>query len=316
MIHTYRYQVPASKKCRVIIHTDCKNEADDQFALAHALMTPKFVVEGIVAGHFDAHPQNWGKGNTAKASYDEIRRVLRLMGAEEEYGDRVYLGASSALQKEEDCIDSPGARFIVEEAKKESGLPLYVLMQGAITDLACAIRLEPEICSRMTAVWIGGGPYPKGGDEFNLWNDIAAANAVFRSRMPLWQIPMDVYKKMSVSLAELEYKVYPCGEIGKYLFEQLVDYNMRSGEEKIWPHGETWGLGDQAVIAVLMEELERVSYEMRPAPLVDDDMNYILETGNREIRVYKDVDVRYTMEDFFAKLALNFGKDREAGRRT
>ena len=36
----YAYQVPENKKIRVIVHTDCKNEADDQFALAHHLMTP------------------------------------------------------------------------------------------------------------------------------------------------------------------------------------------------------------------------------------------------------------------------------------
>ena len=43
----YAYQVSENKKIRVIVHTDCKNEADDQFALAHHLMTPKFDVRGI-----------------------------------------------------------------------------------------------------------------------------------------------------------------------------------------------------------------------------------------------------------------------------
>lgn len=52
----YAYQVPENKKIRVIVHTDCKNEADDQFALAHHLMTPKFDVRGIVAGHFVKSP--------------------------------------------------------------------------------------------------------------------------------------------------------------------------------------------------------------------------------------------------------------------
>ena len=48
----YAYQVPENKKIRVIVHTDCKNEADDQFALAHHLMTPKFMIKAIIAGHF------------------------------------------------------------------------------------------------------------------------------------------------------------------------------------------------------------------------------------------------------------------------
>ena len=68
----YAYQVPENKKIRVIVHTDCKNEADDQFALAHHLMTPKFDVRGIVAGHFCKNPQEYGEENTAKVSYEMI----------------------------------------------------------------------------------------------------------------------------------------------------------------------------------------------------------------------------------------------------
>lgn len=307
---SYKYEVPDKKKYRVIIHTDCKNEADDQFALAHALMTPKFIVRGIIAGHFDAHAQQWGKEQTVQASYDEIIKILNLMGLEGVYKDRVFKGASHALSDENDCIDTPGARFIIEEAMREDERPLFVLMQGALTDLACAVKLEPSLCQRLTAVWIGGGPWPEGGEEFNLWNDIAAANIVFKSELPLWQIPMDVYKKMSVSLAELQLKVYPCGELGKYLFTQMVDYNMKNAEEAIWPHGEIWGLGDQAVIGVLMEELERKNYELIPAPAVDTHMCYIPCDGARKIRVYKDIDVRCTLEDFFAKLAINFGSGK------
>ena len=41
----YAYTVPENKKVRVIVHTDCKNEADDQYAVAHHLMTPRFDVK-------------------------------------------------------------------------------------------------------------------------------------------------------------------------------------------------------------------------------------------------------------------------------
>lgn len=110
----------------------------------------------------------------------------------------------------------------------------------------------------MTAIWIGGGDYPNGGFEFNLMQDINAGNVLFSSQMPVWQIPMKVYKTLSVSLAELQYKVEPCGEIGKYLFENLVALNEKLAIIPHWPHGELWGLGDQGVIAVLMQESERV----------------------------------------------------------
>lgn len=58
------------------------------------------------------------------------------------------------------------------------------------------------------------------------------------------------------------------------------------------------GLGDQATVAVLMEELEKVSYEMIPAPRVADDMTYIHGQDYRKIRLYKTAEVRLTLEDF------------------
>lgn len=68
--------------------------------------------------------------------------------------------------------------------------------------------------------------------------------------------------------------------------------------------GEIWGLGDQGTIAVLMEELEKVSYDLVPAPRIAEDMTYIHGQDNREIRVYKYLDARLTLEDFLQSLPL------------
>lgn len=45
----YKFNVPDKKKVRMIVHTDCKNEADDQFALAHHLMTPNLSLKVLWA---------------------------------------------------------------------------------------------------------------------------------------------------------------------------------------------------------------------------------------------------------------------------
>ena len=303
----YEYTVPENKKVRVIVHTDCKNEADDQYAVAHHLITPRFDVKGLVAGHFWKNPQQYGELGTAQASYDEIIKVMDLMGLKDQYP--VKLGAPRGLEDEKTPIDSEGARLIIEEAMKDDKRPLYIACQGAVTDVASALLMKPEIADRMTVIWIGGGDYPKGGFEFNLMMDIHAVNVIFSSKVPVWQVPMSLYKVMAVSLAELQLKVRPCGEIGKYLFEQMVDFNHVAAKyEMAWPHGEIWGLGDQGTIAVLMEELEKVSYDLVPAPRIAEDMTYIHGQNNREIRVYNYLDARLTLEDFFAKLQLNFGK--------
>lgn len=300
----YDFTVPDQKKVRMIVYTDCKNEADDQFALAHHLMTPKFLVKGIVAGHFNGNPQEWGEGHTAEASYNEVHKVLKLMDVEDQF--KVYKGSEYPLTDSTEYQPSDACDFIIEEALKDDPHPLYIACQGAITDLASAILKEPKICSRMTAIWIGGGQYPEGEKEFNLEMDIKAANVVMRSQMPLWQIPMNVYKQMAVTLAELQMHVKPCGEIGNYLFTQMVEFNTKAADFP-WPHGEIWGLGDSPTVGVLLQESQkRDVYDVIPAPVFKEDESYDFSEKNRDIRVYKQVDARMILNDFYAKLYLNY----------
>ncbi len=302
----YAFEVPERKKVRMIVYSDAKNEADDQFAIVHHLMTPKFIVKGIIAAHFDAHPREYGKGSTAAASKAEIDYVLELMGLAGEYP--VFLGAGTALPDEFTAVDSEAVDFIIDEAMREDPLPLYIGCQGSVTDLAAAILKQPDICNRMTAIWIGGGMYPEGGSEFNLMNDIAAANVLFRSEMPVWQVPRNVYKQMAVSLAELQYHVMPHGRIGDYLVQQMIDFNNERSEASSWPHGEIWGLGDSPTIGLLLVESERPDmYDEIPAPLFDyETMRYVHGQSNRKIRVYKDANARLTLADFYAKMAINY----------
>ena len=60
----YLFEVPEKKKCRVIIDSDTACEADDPFAIAYALLSPKLIVRGIVAEHF-AQPGSMEKSMTA-----------------------------------------------------------------------------------------------------------------------------------------------------------------------------------------------------------------------------------------------------------
>lgn len=305
LMSPYAFQVPEKKKIRLIINTDCKNEADDQYALVHQLLTPKFIVKGIIAAHFEANTSLYGKGNTMQASYDEVIKVLQLMGKEGECP--VLKGAVSPMESEDTPCPSEGADFIIEEAMREDDdRPLYVAFLGCLTDLAAAYLKEPRIADHMTAIWIGGGVWPVGGFEFNLLQDIHAANVVFGSQIPLWQIPENVYKQMAVSLAELQFKVQPCGEIGNYLFQQMVDFNNKMDFYIPWPHGESWGLGDTCSVTVLLEENNRGNWSWQPAPQFSKEMYYIHKQNNRPIRVYHTIDSRFTLEDFFAKLALNY----------
>lgn len=49
-------------------------------------------------------------------------------------------GCPMPLKDTEDMPDSDGVQFIIEEAMKDDERPLYILLQGCLTDLAAALN--------------------------------------------------------------------------------------------------------------------------------------------------------------------------------
>ena len=329
MLKKAPYEIPKNKRIRVIIDTDCCCEADDQYAVAHQLMTPKLDVVGITPSHFNTQMGKFpDAATTAKMSYDEVNKVLDLMSLTDEI--KVYQGCDRTLPDEKVPVDSAASRFIVEEAMKDDERPLFITVQGAITNVASAYLMKPEIASRMTVIWIGGGEYPVGGMEFNVMNDINAANVIMDSPIELWQVPQTVYKTMRVSFATLYEKVYPYGKIGEYLYEHMVNeinpmmiemlsnpaiearfaaQGISRGAQRCMNlGGESWSLGDSPVVGLLLTDHDG-QYTVEGAPRFNtNDCTYLLRPDNpRKIRVYNKVDSHFILDDFFAKLKYYFG---------
>ncbi len=311
------YSVPFNKQIRVIIDSDTYAEGDDQFAIVHALLTPKFDVVGIVAEQFGVRNYT----DSMEKSYLEIKKLLELMDMNH---IPVYRGETTALVDERTAGNSEGARFIIEEALKEDDRPLFVLNMGAITNLASAYLMKPEIETKLTAIWIGGGPYSGAMMDFNAGNDLVAANVIISSNIELWQIPFSAYAMMEVSFSELFDKVKPYGAIGKYLVENLMRVNevecamnfdhtplgkraSKAAKTMIIRSGEGWSLGDSPAVGVLITSQGK-NMEYRRAQRINLDGSYGDYIGDhRTIRVYHGIDSRVILEDMFAKIKYHFG---------
>lgn len=286
-----------AKRRRVIVNTDAKNEADDQYAIVHALLTPMFDLRGIIPAHFGERRTD----RSLEESAEEVDLLLRLMDLQGTVA--VANGAARALPDGRTPIDSPGARLIIEEALREDAGPLFVAFLGPLTDMASALLLEPAIAERdVTVVWIGGAPYggklPRGGNaEFNLSNDIPAANVVVGSGIDVWQIPQSTYRMISVGYAELEEKVRPHGRIGAYLVDQLLEHNTEHHPEPI----ESRPLGDTPAIGLMISPVSAEWREQEPVRFTQRGGYEAARTGSR-IRVAEAIDARFMLEDFFAKL--------------
>jgi inosine-uridine nucleoside N-ribohydrolase len=289
---------PLARQRRVIVNTDAKNEADDQYAIVHALLSPSLDIRGIVPAHFGTRP---GRSQTSmEDSRAEVDLILGYMGLSDSV--RVENGAPHALPDIATPVPSPGAELIIEEAMREDAGPLYVAFLGPLTDMASALLLEPRIAERdVTVVWIGGPPYdgstPAYWPEFNLSNDVVAANLVFSSQLTVWQVPMTTYVMVAVGYAELAEKVEPCGELGAYLVRQLIEWNEQHAKQPM----EYRSLGDSPAIGLLINPFCGRFVE-RPAPGFAYDCTYDLSVTHRPIRVYETIDARFVLEDFFAKL--------------
>ena len=292
-------RLPLHKQIRVIISTDVANEADDQYAIVHQLLTPMLDVRGVVAAHFESKAP--GTETTMEKSYQELLKLLDAIGMDDVPALR---GCTAPLRSEGDAPESEGAEFLIQEALRDDPRPLYVTGQGALTDIAAALNRCPEIAEKLTVVWIGGMPYPDGGREFNLMQDVAAARVLMASKAAVWQLPVNVYSTMEVSLAELAARVRPCGRVGRYLYEEMEEYNLRSNETPGLRNGENWCLGDSPVVGALLGCAWRRNFHTETAPLIADDMRYLPNPGGKQIRVYDFVDVRFLLEDMYAKLRL------------
>ena len=295
------FDIPDYKKIRVILDTDAACEADDPFAIVHALLSPKLIVKGICATHFASE-------NSMERSYEEIKTILAAMDIDEP----VFHGQTGPLSR--DKTVSEAASFIAAEAMREDERPLFVLCQGAITNVAKAIEAEPGITERMTIIWIGthGSAYgPAPFREFNAGNDVAAANFVLQKARSLWLVPSYVYTTIHIGIAEIERRIAPCGRIGRHLFENLIQYNNSEGAG--WTQGESWSLGDSPAIALAINP-GCGHFSMEHAPYVNEDTSSAECPENPVIRIYKNVDSRYILEDLIAKLQLfskRSGIDRE-----
>jgi inosine-uridine nucleoside N-ribohydrolase len=287
---------------RAIFNTDAKNEADDQFAIVHALLSPMLDVRGLIPAHFGTRRNT----RSLAESREEVDLLLDLMGLTGQV--TVADGAAGAIPDERTPVDSAGARLIIAESLEASADdPLYVAFLGPLTDMASAILLDPGIVQRpVVVIWIGGvgyggvESYP--GIEFNLSNDIAAANAVFDSGIEIWQVPSSVYSMVSVGYAELDEKIGGTGPLADYLIRQLHEFNAEHNSEPI----ESRSLGDSPAVSLMLFS-RGGTFRTVPAPRFGAEGHYLPGSGH-PVRVCESVDVRFLLEDMFAKIR-RFGRD-------
>ena len=250
----------------LVLDTDAYNEIDDQFAISYALhASEKINLLALYAAPFH-NERSTGPADGMERSYQEILKLLRLSGMERP----VLRGSAAYLAGEKTPCPSDAAEDLCRRAMEYTPeRPLYVAAIGAITNVASALLMRPEIADRMVLVWLGGNAlhWPD-NREFNMYQDVAAGRIVFGCGAALVQLPCaGVVSGFTVS--EPEFKDYFLGK--NELCDYLAHYAIEEGRR--WAQAETWSrvIWDVTAVAWLLDgEFMDDTLLHSPIPQYDD----------------------------------------------
>lgn len=280
---------------RTVIDTDTFNEVDDQFAVAHALLSPKRLsVEALYAAPFFNQRSVSPKDGMEK-SFQELHRLMNRLGKPSE--NFIYAGSSDYLKDAVNPQESEVAKDLVKRAMS-SQEPLYVMAIGAITNVASAILLEPQIIERIVVVWLGGHalhwPHTR---EFNLMQDIHASQLILNCGVPLVLIPCwGVASHLILSIHEL--KALAKGLLGDYLIQTIASARHEHAQHQAWSR-IIWDISTSAYLI----DSNWVPSDLRPSPILNKELTWSFDNSRHLIR-YATMTWRDAIfSDLFSKLA-------------
>lgn len=284
---------PPCGPVNMVLDTDTYNEIDDQFALVYAMLSPNLTLEAVYAAPY-FNDRSTGPADGMEKSYEEILRVLDRLG--HKHSNFVFRGSDRYLPSKTEPVHSPAAEDLIAKALAPRQGPLYVLAIGAITNVASAILMEPKIIERIVLVWLGGQPhYWPTAHEFNLQQDVPAAQVVFDCGVPLVHVPCkNVAEHLRTTLPEMREYVKGRGAIGDYLYEIFKDYHADhfAYSKVIW---------DISTVAYLNNP-DWTPTQVRPSPILTDNKTWAFDANRHVIREVTDIHRDGVFGDLFRKL--------------
>src|SRR5271168_4853776 len=227
------------KPRRIIIDTD--PGIDDAMAIFLALRSPELKVEAItpVAGNvpLDLTLPNAlrlveiaGRTDVPVAAGASHPLVRRLVTAGHVHGVNGLAGVEFPEPKIKPVRET--APELIRRIVRENPGEITIVAVGPLTNVALALRADPELAGMIPAIVIMGGSLSGGNitpaAEFNLYVDPEAARIVFDSNIPLTVVGLDVTRKCLVNeqhIKQLEAANNPvsqaAGKIMRATFERM-----------------------------------------------------------------------------------------------
>ena len=279
----------------IILDTDAYNEIDDQYAIAYAMLSgDKVNLLSINAAPF-LNSRSTSAADGMEKSYNEIFNIRSLVNKDSTVP--VYRGSLEFMKDKKIPVESEACENIIKTVTESENF-VYVVAIGAITNVASAIVKCPDICKKMCVVWLGGHAlhFPD-VNEFNLKQDVKAAQIVFDSGVPLLVVPCNgVCTEFRTTVPELEYYLRGKNDLCDYLVDITAAYN-RTG-------AQAWSkvIWDVTAVAALVypESLDMV---VMPRPYLTNDCRYAVDNSRPHFIYVRRINRDKLFADLFTKLA-------------
>ena len=281
-------------KLNVILDTDTYNECDDQFALAYMLKSQDiFNVEAITVAPYSHKKIDVSVKEGQALSYNEILKICNWLNFDTT--NKVFKGSNDYMMNGYD-ESNDAINKIIEIALKND--KTYIMAIGAITNVALAIKKEPNIIDKIEVIWLGGHSFlQKDNLEFNFRQDMEAVKTVFESNVKLTVIPCkNVASNLRTSIYELNHYLKDKSELCNYLIDRFYNDGYHGIQERrvIW---------DISVVAYLINR-NWFKEEMISCPKINDDTTYSKTQNRHKITMVNDLDADKIYADLFGKLGV------------
>lgn len=197
--------------------------------------------------------------------------------------------------------DKHAVDFIIDEClQSDTGITLAPV--GPLTNVAMALRREPEIRDNIEEIVLMGGSMGLGNHtaaaEFNIFADPEAADVVFNSGLPITMVGLDLTRQAEVTPRVLD-RIRSIGNSVSELVVEALEYFGLAYKKSLALDNPP--LHDPCVVAYLIDRSVLTVKEMR----VDIDLSHGLNYGRTVCDYYHRSEKKVN-----AKVALDLDKER------
>ena len=216
---------------------DCDPGHDDAIAILLAAGNPNIELLAITTVAGNQSLEKVSQNALGVAAVAKLKNVpiaagcARPLVREAEFAPSIHgesgLDGPELPKAQQALHDKHAVELIIEVLRREPEKSVTLVPTGALTNIAMAARLAPDIVSRVKEVVLMGGGYHTGNwsavAEFNIKIDPEAAHIAFNEKWPITMVGLDLTHQ-ALATAEVVEQIKSVNNLASRFVVELLDF--------------------------------------------------------------------------------------------